>query len=264
MKILIQLFFLCLMDVWSLQAQSIQVFENTQRSKTDIYLLIGQSNMAGRAELGSGDDLIIRNVFLLNNDDKFEVARNPLNRYSTIRKSLDMQKLGPGYKFAQSLSQMTNDKSIGLVVNARGGSSIADWQPKGKYLNEIIRRARAAQNFGCIKGVLWHQGESDCESVGEYSKQFKKMVRTLRKSLGLKNLPFFVGELGKWRTSYLGINTVLNKLSKKRENIYLVKADSLPHKGDVTHFSRESQLILGQRYAQKVNEIVYKNIKNQK
>ena len=56
------------------------------KDKLHIYLLIGQSNMAGRAKLEEGDDKPIARCFLLNGEDKWEKATNPLNRYSTIRK----------------------------------------------------------------------------------------------------------------------------------------------------------------------------------
>ena len=35
--------------------------------------------------------------------DKFEPAKNPLNRYSTIRKGLGMQKMNPGYTFSKKM-----------------------------------------------------------------------------------------------------------------------------------------------------------------
>ena len=40
--------------------------------------------------------LIEEQVKLLNDKGDFEVAENPLNRYSSIRKKLSIQKLGPG------------------------------------------------------------------------------------------------------------------------------------------------------------------------
>lgn len=259
MKKYSQILILCIIWISPLSTLSQKKSDIALKTPLDIYLLIGQSNMAGRANLKSEDIHEIPNVYLLNRDNKFEAASNPLNRYSTIRKSLDMQKMGPGYQFAQTLSQNNRDIKIGLVVNARGGSSITEWNPSSKYLNEIIRRAREAQKYGRIKAILWHQGESDQKSAKEYPKQFKKLLKTLRKSLKIKKLPIFIGELGKWRSSSLGINKALYKLAKKSKRVYLIKADSLTHKGDGTHFSRKSQLELGKRYAHKVNEVIYKN-----
>ena len=68
-----------------------------------IYLLIGQSNMAGRAAISEKDTEPLENCYLLNTKNTWEVAKNPLNRYSTIRKGLGMQKLNPGFTFAKTL-----------------------------------------------------------------------------------------------------------------------------------------------------------------
>ena len=69
----------------------------------DVFLLLGQSNMAGRGTMIEGDeDIIHENVFLLNNKGKVEPAANPLNRYSSIRLNLSQQQIGPGYSFSKA------------------------------------------------------------------------------------------------------------------------------------------------------------------
>ena len=55
-------------------------------SSLDLYVCIGQSNMAGRATLTPEIMDTLQNVYLLNDKGRFEPAVNPLNRYSTIRK----------------------------------------------------------------------------------------------------------------------------------------------------------------------------------
>src|SRR5210317_1898849 len=64
--------------------------EESQAKDLDIYLLIGQSNMAGRAEIESQDRDTLNGVFLFKkiNGKEWEKATNPLNKYSTIRKDL--------------------------------------------------------------------------------------------------------------------------------------------------------------------------------
>ena len=54
----------------------------------DLYLCIGQSNMAGRGKLSPAVMDTMQNVYLLNAEDQFELAVNPLNRYSTIGRGL--------------------------------------------------------------------------------------------------------------------------------------------------------------------------------
>jgi hypothetical protein len=113
-----------------------------------IYLLIGQSNMAGRAKVPDDAAGVLERCYLLNDKNQWEPARNPLNRYSTISKGIKMQRLGPGYSFAKKMLEQNKDIKIGLVVNARGGSK---------------HRAMAWQEQ-VLLGHPWPR--EDCEAVG--------------------------------------------------------------------------------------------------
>ena len=130
----------------------------------DLYLCIGQSNMAGRGKLSPEVMDTLQNVYLLNADGQFEPAVNPLNRYSTIGKGLSWQQVGPAYGFAKTMA--TKKHPVGLIVNARGGSSIRSWvknaKQSGGYYDEAIRRAKEAMKYGTLKAIIWHQGEADC------------------------------------------------------------------------------------------------------
>ena len=121
------------------------------------------------------------------------MASNPLNRHSTIRKGLGMQKMNPGYSF--SLAMQKEGHAIGLVVNAKGGSSIEQWAADTKFYKEAIRRAMEAQKTGTLKGVLWHQGESNHGKPEGYVNKLADLVGRLRKDLGDDNLPFVAGQI---------------------------------------------------------------------
>ena len=128
-------------------------------STFDLYVCIGQSNMAGRATLTPEVMDTLRNVYLLNDKGNFEPAVNPLNRYSTVRKDLSMQRLGPAYGFAKEMARQTK-RPVGLVVNARGGSSINSWLKGSKdgYYEEALSfgerlagRSGHAESTGCCR-----------------------------------------------------------------------------------------------------------------
>ena len=92
--------------------------------KYDVFLMIGQSNMAGRGTLTEEDKTrVLDGVWLLNGSDEPEPAVNPLNKYSTVRKGLSMQGVNPGMGFGEKLSRVTGRKVL-LVVNALGNSNI--------------------------------------------------------------------------------------------------------------------------------------------
>lgn len=236
----------------------------------DIYICIGQSNMAGRADIpDSLRDSVFDDVWLMNEKGVFEPATLPLNRYSNIRKDLSMQKLGLAWSFAQTMAEKTQG-SIGLVVNARGGSSILQWE-KGKPLYEkTMERIRQAQKFGRLKGIIWHQGESNCFGANklpmeDYRKRIVKLVKDIRKEVRCGDLPVVVGQLGQWEWANLEtireFNQMLSTLPFFLSNCSCVSSDglkaALPGTDD-PHFGTEAQLELGRRYAKSMIELIFR------
>ncbi len=222
----------------------------------NIYLCIGQSNMAGRAKILPKDTVILQHVFLFNDRDEWEPAKNPLNRYSTVRKDISMQKLGPAWSFAKTLAQKYPKRQFGLIVNAHGGSSINEWAKGTIYYDEAIIRALKAQKTGRIMGVVWHQGESDKKHYNEYTDKFKRVVENIRRDLNISDLPVVVGEIGNWRGNSDSMNMVLDGLKEQIPNVGVVSAAGLQHRGDSTHFNNESQITLGDRYAKVMMQLI--------
>ncbi|MBT8044211.1 MAG: sialate O-acetylesterase [Verrucomicrobiae bacterium] len=210
-----------------------------------VYLLIGQSNMAGRAPFSAEEAKPIKNCYLLNAKDLWEEATNPLNRYSTIRKGLQMQKLNPGYGFAQTMLDQRPGISIGLVVNAKGGTKIGQWKKGTKFYQEAVRRAKEAQKHGKLKGILWHQGESDNGKPEGYLDAMKQLVANLRKDLGVKDLPIVVGQVREGSA----INEILASVPKKIPHTACVSSKGLKTM-DRWHFDARSMKELGKRYAE--------------
>lgn len=230
-----------------------------KEAEMDFFLCIGQSNMAGRGELSANDTSIIKDVWLFNDQQAWEPAKNPLNKYSTIRKRLSIQKIGPAWSFAQRLS--AKGRKIGLLVNARGGSSLNEWQKGGTYYNEAVMRALQAQKNGKLIGVLWHQGESDRNNWNSYEQKFKAFIEVLRKDLKAPSVPVVVGEIGNWKGTSDSINQVISNLKHQIPNLDFVEAAELSHVGDSIHFDRAAQIELGKRYAGKYLELENKQLK---
>ena len=227
----------------------------SQKEELQIFLCIGQSNMAGRAEIPAEDTLTLKNVFLFNDLDTWEPAKNPMNRYSSVRKNLSMQRLGPSWSFARTLSERNSFMKIGMLVNARGGTSINQWKKGEQLYNEAMIRALKAQKTGRIRAVIWHQGESDSKRWTTYAEKFDSLASNIRKDLGIPELPIIVGEVGKWRETAVDINRVLASLGNHIEHVGTASAEGLTHLGDNSHFDARSQKVLGERYAAKYIEI---------
>lgn len=231
--------------------------------KLDIVLAIGQSNMSGR---GSFSDVTapIDSIFLLTPAGEMEIAANPMNKYSNIRKDLSLQKLGPSYTCALALKNQLK-KPVGFVVNAQGGSSITVWYQPGKSnYDATILRAKEAQRFGRIRAVIWHQGESDGGIVDSYMSKLSTMILNLRTALNEPDLYLVAGELAYWRgggNASTPFNTMIRTISSSITNSDWVSAEGLTPLIDVSdpHFDGASQKILGQRYADKLIQHVFNN-----
>ena len=230
-------------------------------SSLDLYVCIGQSNMAGRATLTPEIMDTLQNVYLLNDKGRFEPAVNPLNRYSTIRKEMSMQRLGPAYSFAKEMFLQTK-RPVGLVVNARGGSSINSWLKGSKdgYYEEALSRVRIAmKQGGVLKAILWHQGEADCSNPEAYKQKLISLVKDLREDLGMPNLPVVVGQISQWNWTKREAGTVPFNQMIKKVSSFIPYSDWVSSKGlgwykdeKDPHFNTEAQLLLGKRYAKKV------------
>ncbi len=228
----------------------------------DLYLCIGQSNMAGRGTLNETIMDTLEHVYLFNDLCRFENATNPLNKYSTIRKELSMQKLGPCYSFAKEMVKETG-KPVGLIVNARGGSSIFEWMKDApeNYYGEAIKRVNAAMKYGNIKAILWHQGEANVCCPEEYKIRLIQLVNDMREDLKNPALLFIAGEISQWDwTMGKGGTQDFNKMISSIPTFipysaYVSSIGLTPLKDESDpHFDAESQLILGKRYAEKVLE----------
>lgn len=249
-RFLITLSVLCLTLLGNLHAQ-----DSYKGSKKNlhVYLLIGQSNMAGRAAYTAEEAKPIDRCYLLNDKDTWEPATNPLNRHSTIRKGLKMQKMNPGYTFAKAMLKKDKKGAIGLVVNAKGGSKIEEWKPGTRFYKEILRRAKEAQKTGTIKGILWHQGESNNGNPDGYLEKLEELITSLRKDLGVKDLPFVAGQVN----NVPKINSQIAELPKAVKHTGFVSSEGLTTQ-DRWHFNAAGMKLLGERYAEEMQKLLAK------
>lgn len=238
----------------------------------DVYLCIGQSNMAGRGKMLPRDKEPIEGVFLLGPDDTPVPATGNANIYSTIRKNARMQGYNLSIPFASKMYAQTG-RPVLLVVNARGGTMLDQWVKDApcytfnnregddpekvggqipQFYAEAVRRAKAAMKYGTLKGILWHQGEGDRSQAlrDTYIERIEKMVSDLRSDLGVgEEVRFVLGD-----TYHYGIgapvNPTLSQIGYFVPNSFWASADGCAANPDNLHFSREGLVLLGERYAE--------------
>jgi len=221
-----------------------------------VFLLAGQSNMAGRGELGEIDRTPHPRVFALNAKDEWVIATEPVHFDKP-----EVRGTGPGLAFAKDIAERNPDNRIGLVPTAVGGSGIQTWTPGGYHektglypWDDAVRRLRVAMQSGELKAILWHQGESDSgpETATLYEARLHELIRRFRDVAGDDLLPFIVGQLGQfkeWSDGRQLVNAVHEDVPTHFDRTRFVSSDGLNHIGDKTHFDAPSARELGHRYA---------------
>jgi len=229
-----------------------------------VFLLAGQSNMSGRGEVTEADLKIHPRVLMLAQDGSWQYAVDPIHYDKKIAG------VGLGKTFAIELAELDQNISIGLVPAACGGSSITKWQA-GAYFektdshpyDDAIARARLAMENGTLSGILWHQGESDSnpDMAPVYKDQLVELVKRFRKDLDAAEVPFIIGQLGKfegkpWKEERFKINQAHVAAASEIPFAGFVSSFGLTSKEDNTHFNTKSLHEFGRRYAHRYLQVV--------
>lgn len=223
------------------------------RGRLALYLLMGQSNMAGRDTSDLATQLDDPRILALAADGRWAVARDPIHaKTGRIEPGV-----GPGIAFAREMLCADPTITIGLVPTAVGGTPLRRWVKGGDLYEQAVARAREASKAGVIRGVLWHQGESDAESpasAASYGARLTQMFRDLRQDLGQPELPIVVGEMGRFTLpsrlpEAATVRTVQRRMPEALPHIGFADSAGLGHLGDDLHFSADAARELGRRFA---------------
>ena len=149
---------------------------------------------------------------------------------------------------------------VGLIPCADGGTSLDQWCVDGLLFSNAVYQAELASRTSTIAGILWHQGETDCQDhlYAHYEEKCSKILQTLRQRLDLLDVPVLVGGLGDYLAEriedpYLGrnyrlVNNALKKIAQKQEKYGFVSAEGLTSNPDHLHFCARSLREFGLRY----------------
>ena len=229
------------------------------RENFHLFLLVGQSNMAGRGVISPTDNAPHPRVLMLTKAGAWVPAVDPLHFDKPAAVGV-----GLGRSFAHAVAEATPGVTIGLIPCAVGGSPIDAWQPGFLYQptqshpwDDAIRRAKLALPAGTLKGILWHQGESDSnrEQAPGHAAKLHNLIARLRTELAAPTVPFIAGQLGRfegspWNEFKIQVDQAHRELPSKVLHTAFVSAEGLRDKGDKVHFSSESYREFGRRYAE--------------
>lgn len=245
----------------------------------DVYLLAGQSNMDGRglvSELPADQMTTFENaiIFYRNEKRSSDVWRNLAAGFSIPPKykgEFPSPTFGPEIGFTHSMLKRDPKCKIALIKGSQGGTSLrADWNPGEKggaesqgpqyrdFIETILTATKQLRDRGdrfTIRGLLWHQGESDTKSGTEtYRRRLKEFIARIREDVGVSDLPIVVGEVfdnGKRDN----VRAAIQAVAEQSPTVELVSSEGTTTADPGTHFDARSQLLLGERYANAITNL---------
>ncbi|KAI4298501.1 hypothetical protein L6164_032052 [Bauhinia variegata] len=230
-------------------------------TKIQIFILSGQSNMAGRGGVVRHPDnskqwdgvvpLECRpdpSILRLNAHLQWEPAHDPLHT------DIDTKTCGvcPGMPFANAVRQRVGGV-LGLVPCAVGATAIKEWARGEDLYENMIKRAKesAKGNHSDIKALLWYQGESDAltkDDAEAYRVNMEKFIDNVREDLQLPSLPIIQVALASGDERYIETVREAQK-GINLPNVVCVDAKGFPLQEDNMHLTTGAQVQLGHMLA---------------
>ncbi|ORX58402.1 hypothetical protein BCR36DRAFT_580029 [Piromyces finnis] len=238
-----------------------------------IYLAFGQSNMQGAGDIEGQDKSV---------DSRFKMlatAGGCNNRrvgewYDAIPPLANCAGgLGPVDYFGRTLiKELPKEIKVGVAVVAVAGCDIQlfekdkyqsydmpDWMKGivsgygGNPYGRLIDVGKKAQQYGVIKGILLHQGETNTGQQ-DWPNRVKGIYDNIIKDLGLNasEVPLLAGEVvsGDVGGACAYHNGVIAKLPQVIPNAHVISSSGLSQQGDGLHFTSAAYRTFGQRYAE--------------
>lgn len=215
------------------------------------FLMVGQSNMAGRGfpqeveKLPKDGGYVLRNgrwwpMYVPVNPDRPQAGINLMESFA-----VEFLKDHPG-------------DTVGLIPCADGGTALHQWMPGQALYDHAVMMTSLATRSSTLAGIVWHQGESDCaeDLYGLYGEKCAHMLQSLRRDVGAPEVPVILGGLGdflpKWEKDdlrhYVDINEALRSMAEKLPNFGFADAEGLGANPDNLHFSAPALREFGLRY----------------
>ncbi|WP_081832001.1 sialate O-acetylesterase [Prevotella sp. P6B1] len=244
-----------------------------------IYLCFGQSNMEGNAQWESPADDVVDPRFQMLATTNFTNLQRTMGNWYTASCPIvsPTGKLGMSDYFGRTMvAALPQDTKVGVVAVAMGGSPIemfdkdeyqqtltenpdAWWATLsnmhygGNPYGRLIEMAKKAQQVGVIKGILLHQGCSNCGDPN-WPNKVKKIYQDMLTDLGLQaaDVPLFVGETEQadMGGGCAGHNAVVAQIPTVIPTGHVVSSVGIPGNGDdAWHFSAAGYRTFGKRYA---------------
>ncbi|OWM80692.1 hypothetical protein CDL15_Pgr006722 [Punica granatum] len=225
----------------------------------NIFLLAGQSNMSGRGGVKrdktgylAWDGVVPPecepdpSISRLDANLTWELAKEPLHEGIDAKR---INGVGPGMPFAHEILKLKPDYgTIGLVPCALAGSSIDRWQRGTALYDRLMLRANVSvQGGGKIQALLWQQGGSDSESIGDaiaYQPKLSKFFSDVREDLKSPDLIILQIAIAPGKKRFTSLVRSA-QFTVEDPNIRTVDTEGMPVEWDHVHLTTQGQIQLG-------------------
>ena len=153
-----------------------------------------------------------------------------------------------------------NNYYNGLPANENYMKSFAAHYDNNPY-NRLVTLAKEAQKVGTIKGILMHQGESGANG-GVYNQKVKTIYDDILSDLSLpaNSVPFLAGQaVGNGNQNISSIPSAItgNLPGTTTKVAHIIPSNGCTAIDDNLHFTYEGYKLLGERYGEKMLELLY-------
>lgn len=241
-------------------SDTIYVFDNVSvRQKLtvyDVFLLVGQSNMGGRADYDSLG-LHPSGTFQWDQANALVAASVPLDHPSQPGGTM-----GLDITFADDYRAAFSTNPLLYVPSAVGSTGFADnnWNQGDVEYEAAVDRVNATlAAFPCsrFRGILWLQGEQDAFednalTESEYATALDAMIAAMRSDItGASNTPFVAGQIpdisGGFFPTNDEVNDAIADLPNRVANTAVALNTGLTKLGDGLHYDAASLRTMGER-----------------
>jgi len=223
-------------------------------------MLMGQSNMAGVADKQASDN---------NTDERLKVwggCNQPAGQWNTANPPLNdcpgekgwnlSTSVDPGIWFGKTLLEaLPEGDTIGLVGTAESGESITTFIAGGSHHQMILNKIAAVKDAGRFAGVIFHQGESDCNS-GSWPGQVVQLYNEVKEAWGVDyDVPFILGEIPAGNAGCFSHNDKVHQAADQLPMGAWISQEGTAIM-DQYHFDHPSVVLMGTRYGEKMIEML--------
>lgn len=245
-----------------------------------IYLCFGQSNMEGQGTIEAQDQNVDSRFQILQAvncsgqpEESWRTANPPLSRCNTG--------IGPADNFGRTMvANLPEHIKVGIVHVAIAGCKIElfdkdnyasyaageqQWMKNiineygGNPYGRLVELAKIAQQDGVIKGILMHQGESNTGD-NQWANKVKGVYENLLADLNLdaQEVPLLAGQVVDAAQGGLcaSHNAAVNALPNTIPTAHAISSSGCVDQSDNLHFTSAGYRTLGQRYAEKMLELL--------